>query len=151
MATTWVAVADGSKALLFENTAGDLNPSLRLLGVEELDNPPSRTIGADRAGRMNDGRAGGVRKSAFAATDYHQLAEDRFAARFAAALDKAAGAGAFDRLFVAAPPTTLGALRAAFGGQTRSRIAFEVASDLVNHPVDAIERHLGDAWDKRKI
>jgi protein required for attachment to host cells len=150
MPQTWVAVADGRKALLFENYGSMLRPDLAVISVEEIDNPPSRAQGADRAGRMNDGRAGGVRKSAFAATDFHQLAEDRFAAKFAAALDKAAAAGSFDRLAIAAPPSTLGALREAFTPRLRSKIVFETDIDLVNHPVAEIEKRLAAAYDNRR-
>lgn len=151
MVGSWVVVADGRKALLLENLGGPLNPDLRVIRVDEIDNPPSRAQGADRAGRMNDGRAGGVRKSAFEATDFHQLAEDRFAGRLAAALDKAAAGGAFDKLVVAAPPSALGALRAAFSERVKARIALEIDSDLVNHPAPEIERRIAAAFDRRGV
>jgi protein required for attachment to host cells len=151
MAGTWVAIADGRKAILLENAGGALNPDLHVLRIDELDNPPTREQGADRAGRMNDGRSGGVRKSAFEATDFHQLIEDRFAAQLAAALDKAAARGAFDKLVIAAPPSALGALRAALSDRVKSRIALEIDSDLVNHPVAEIERRIAAAFDRRGV
>lgn len=151
MGQTWIAVADGGKAILLENAGGALDPELRVLSVDMLENPPSREQGADRSGRMNDGRAGGVRKSAFEATDFHQLAEDRFAARFAATLDRAAAAGAYDKLVVAAPPSALGALRAAFSDRVKARITLELDSDLVNHPVAEIERRIEAAFDRRGV
>lgn len=149
MVHMWVAVADGGKAILLENAGGALNPDLRVLSVAEIENPPSRAQGSDRAGRMNDGRSGGVRKSAFETTDFHQLTEDRFVARFAASLDKAAAAGAFDKLVVAAPPSALGALRASFSDRVRARITLEIDSDLVNHPVPEIERRIAAAFDRQ--
>lgn len=149
MTVTWIAVADGRKALVLENEAADLKPRLRVVSVEEIKNPPTRLQGAAPAGRMNDGRAGSVRKSAFETTDFHQLEEDRFAARFAADLDRAAAAGMFARLVVVAPPVALGALRAAFSERVKTRIALEIDRDLVNHPVDEIERLLSDAFDRR--
>lgn len=150
MPQIWVAVADGRKALLFENLGSMLRPDLSVISVDEIENPPSRAQGTDRAGRMNDGRAGSVRKSAFEAKDFHQLAEDRFAAKFAAALDKAAGNGSFDRLVIAAPPSTLGALRDAFTQRLRAKIVFETDIDLVNHPVSEIEKRLAAAYDNRR-
>jgi protein required for attachment to host cells len=150
MPQIWVAVADGRKALLFENAGSMLKPDLQVISVEEIENPPSRAQGADRAGRLNDGRAGGVRKSAVEAKDFHQLAEDRFAAKFAASLDKASANGAFDRLVIAAPPTTLGALRDAFTPRLKAKIAFETDIDLVNHPVAEIEKRLAAAYDNRR-
>lgn len=149
MANSWVIVADGRKAIFLENLGGPLNPDLRVLRVDEIDNPPSRAQGADRAGRMNDGRAGGVRKSAFEAADFHQLTEDRFAADVAAVLDRSAAAGAFQKLTVAAPPSALGALRAAFSDRVKARIALEIDSDLVNHPAPEIERLIAAAFDRK--
>ena len=149
MAPTWVAIADGRKAILLENLGGRLNPDLRVLSVEEIENPPSREHGAARAGRMNDGRAGGVRKSAFEATDFHQLTEDRFVTGFAASLDKAAQAGAFEKLIIAAPPSALGALRASFSERVKARITLEIDSDLVNHPVREIESRIAAAFDRK--
>jgi protein required for attachment to host cells len=149
MPTMWVAIADGRKAILLRNEGSALKPALRVLSVEEIENPPSRAQGADRAGRMNDGRAGGVTKSSFDATDFHQLTEDKFAARFAAALDKALSSDAFDKLVIAAPPSSLGVLRASFSDRVRSRIVLEIDSDLVNHPVPDIERRIAAAFDKR--
>lgn len=151
MPQMWVAVADGRKALLFENMGSMLRPNFAVIGVDEIENPPSREQGADRAGRMNDGRAGGVRRAAFEVKDFHQLAEDRFAAKFAAALDKAAAAGSFDRLAIAAPPSTLGALREAFTPRVREKIVFETDIDLVNHPVAEIEKRLAAAYDNRRV
>jgi protein required for attachment to host cells len=148
MGHTWIAVADGGKAILLENAGGPLNPDLRVLSVDILENPPSRKQGVDRSGRMNDGRSGGVRKSAFEATDFHQLAEDRFAARFAAMLDKAAAGGAFDKLAVAAPPSALGSLRADLSDRVKARITLELDSDLVNHPLAEIERRIAAAFDR---
>ena len=149
MPRTWVAIADGRKAILLENAGGRLNPDLRVLTVEEIENPPSREQGTSRAGRMNDGRAGGVRKSAFEATDFHQLSEDRFVTRFAASLDKAAEAGAFERLVIAAPPSALGALRASLSDRVKARITLEIDSDLVNHPLREIENRIAAAFDRK--
>lgn len=149
MSHNWIAVADGRKAILLENLGGALNPKLRVLSTEEIVNPPSRDHGADRAGRMNDGRSGGMRRSAVEATDFHQLTEDRFVAAFAASLDAAAAAGAFDRLVIAAPPAALGVLRAALSDRVKARLALEVDSDLVNHPVAEIERRIAAAFDRR--
>ncbi len=149
MRKTWVAVADGRKALLFVNDGADLKPKLRVLSVEEVENPPSREQGHDAPGRMNDGRAGGVRKSAFEATDYHDLEEERFAAKFVAMLDRAAVRSEYDKLVLIAPPGQLGALRAAMTPQVRARVSLELDRDLVNHPVREIEQHLADAFDKR--
>lgn len=142
---TWVAVADGEKAIILRNADTDTRPDLRVLEVSEIDNPPNRAQSADRAGRMNDGKAGGVRKSAFDATDFHHRAESQFARSLAARLNKAAQQNAFDRLVVIAPPTTLGDLRAQYHADLKKRIAAEIDRDLTKHPVEDIERQVAAA------
>ncbi len=146
---TWVAVADGEKAVILRNDDIDARPSLRLVDREEFDNPPSREQAAARAGRNNDGRAGGMRKSAFDETDFHRLAKEQFARAFAARLNKAARAGAFDRLVVIAPPATLGELRAEYDADLKKRLVGEIDRDLTKHPVAEIEKHVAAALAQR--
>lgn len=141
---TWVAVADGEKAVVLQNDDLDLKPSLRVLSVAEIDNPPDRSQSVARPGRMNDGRAGSVRKSAFDETDFHKLAKVRFAKDFAARLNRAAHSDKFDRLIVIAPPATLGELRAEFSADLKSRLAAEIDKDLTKHPIEDIERKVAD-------
>lgn len=141
----WVAVADGEKALIFRNMGDDLTPDLRVVRVSEIENPPNRDQGASRPGRMNDGRAGGVRKSSFEQTDFHQLAKSQFAREFAALLEKAAEADRFDKLVVIAPPATLGELRTAYADGLRARLVAEIGKNLTDHPVEDIERAVASA------
>jgi protein required for attachment to host cells len=143
---TWVAVADGEKALLLRNADVDAHPLLRLVSAEEIDNPPTREQVTDAAGRNNDGRAGGVRRSAFEETDFHRLAKEEFAHAFADRLNRAARRNAFDRLIVIAPAMTLGALRAHFGADLKKRLVWEVDKDLTKHPLADIERHVADVF-----
>ncbi|MFZ5616504.1 MAG: host attachment family protein [Pseudomonadota bacterium] len=142
---TWVAVADGEKAVILRNEDVDTKPSLRLVEAKEIDNPPAREQGAARPSRMNDGRAGGVRKSAIELTDFHRLAKEQFARDFAARLNKAATAGAFDRLVIIAPPDTLGELRAHYSADLKKRLAGEIDRDLTKHPLADIEKHAAAA------
>lgn len=141
--TTWVAVADGAKALVLVNEGSDAEPLLRVLAKAELENPPSREQGTDKPGRYPD-PAGGQR-SAVETTDWHAFEEARFVREFAGRLNRAARAGRFDRLILAAPPKVLGGLRAALSPQAAERVAAELPSDLTGHPVSAIERLIGKA------
>lgn len=145
---TWVAVADGERALLLRNDDIDEAPSLSVVAVEQIDNPPTREQGASPPGRNNDGKAGGVRKSSFEQTDFHQLSEDRFAKEFAGQLNKAATAGAFDRILIVAPPETLGKLRAEYGPDLKKRLIGELDRDLTRHTVEDIEAHVAAALKK---
>jgi len=142
---TWIAVADGEKAVIFRNIGTGDQPDLRVLTVSEIENPANREQAAAAPGRMNDGRAGSARKSAMEETDYHRLAKTQFAREFAARLDRAAETDQFDRLIVIAPPITLGELRNFYSGEVRSRLIAEIDKDLTRHPVEDIEKQVSMA------
>lgn len=139
---TWFAIADGGKALILRNAGDDEIPDFRVVAHREIDNPPAREQGADRPGRIftPSGARGAVE-----ATDWHEFEEARFAADFAARLNRAANSGQFDRLAVAAPPKVLGELRHALSDAAKSRLFLEIASDLTKHPISTIEKHYAQA------
>lgn len=142
---TWVAVADGEKALILRNVDTDAKPDLRILSAREINNPPNRDQAAARPGRVNDGRAGSARKSAFAETDFHKLGEIQFARELSSRLNAAASVDAFDRLIIIAPPATLGELRSHYSAKLRERLAAEIDKDLTRHPVEDIELQVASA------
>ena len=131
---TWVLVADGAKALLLENIGDADLPVLDLRRLDAQDNPPTRDQGTARPGRASG--TPGPRRSAVQDTDWHQLAEDRFAQDLAMMLRKRADAGRFDRLIVVAAPKVLGELRKSIHRVVADRIVADLALDLTNHPVD---------------
>lgn len=142
---TWVLVADGQKYLLLRN-AGDRDIlDLRVVDHETDQNPPARALSSDRAGRRYDSaRAvrGGVEawgKSAMEQTDWHRVAEERFAEDLAAQLGDWVSEGRFRHLLLVADPRTLGALRSRYGDSVRSTIVAEMAKDLTNLPIEGIE------------
>ena len=136
---TWVVVADGKKALYFRNEDTDIHPQLRTLSAAYIDNPPTREQGSERPGRMNDGSAGGARKSSFESADWHQIGEDRFAKAITENLNKAAFADAFDHVVIFAPPKALGEMRTHYHDELRKRIIAEVDRDLTGHAIEDIE------------
>ena len=75
-------------------------------------------------------------------TDWHQLAEDRFAQDIAEALYRSAHAQRFSALVVIAPPKVLGILRQTFHKEVSSRVVGEVPKDLTSHPIPEISRML---------
>jgi protein required for attachment to host cells len=75
-------------------------------------------------------------------TDWHQLAEDRFARDIAEALYRKAHQGRYDRLVVVAPPKVLGELRKSFHKEVAERVIAEVDKTLTGHDVADIERVL---------
>src|SRR5262245_50540846 len=88
-----VLTADGSKARLLRNKGTAMHVEL----VSELelkqDNPPTREQGTDRPGRYSG--TDRVSRSAVEQTDWHRLAEERFAGEIADRLYRMAHAHEF--------------------------------------------------------
>src|SRR3954467_15196562 len=104
-----VLVGDGQKALFLRNRGNAQRPRLVVERILERDNPPTREQGTDRPGRSN--ASVGVARSAMEETDWHDIAEERFAGELAEALYRHAHAGRFEKLVIIAPPRVLGNLR----------------------------------------
>ncbi|MCC6981739.1 MAG: host attachment protein [Bauldia sp.] len=137
---TWVVVADGKKVLMFRNKGDSLFPHFELMREFTQDNPTTEAQGADRPGRVRESAS--AKRSAVEATDWHQLAEDRFAARVADELYTLAHHDEFQRLVLVAPPRILGVIRHSLHPEVRERIVAEAHKTLTQHPVVEIERLL---------
>ena len=117
-----VAVVDGEKLALFENT-----------GQQEvqLSARPTPTI-ADRA----SGAAGRI--SSEANPDNDTQAEDGFAMGVSEVLNKWVLTNKVDHLLVIAAPKTLGQLRKGWHKETQTKLVGEIAKDLTGHSTDQI-------------
>jgi protein required for attachment to host cells len=135
-----VLVGDGRKALFLRNRGTQANPELVLEHEIEQDNPPTREQGTDRPGRKpgNDG----VSRSAIEETDWHQRAEQQFAANLAKRLYEMGHAHEYQALVVVAPPRMLGDLRAALHPEVAQRVIGEVPKDLLSHSLPELTRLL---------
>lgn len=137
---TLVLVADGRKMLFLRNHGDAAQLDLRVEAHREQENPANRDLVSDAPGR---GIASvGNRRSAMEEADYHQIAEDRFAAEAADMLRERALGGDFDSLIVVAPPRTLGELRRHYHKEVSSRIVEEINKDLTGRPINEIEAAL---------
>ncbi len=134
-----VLVADGKKLLFLRNHGDETRMDLHVEAHQDQLNPPTREQGTDAPGRIF---TGGGRRSAMEGPDYHQIAEDRFAAQAADLLRDRALKGDFKTLVVVAPPRTLGELRQHYHKEVASRIAHELHKDLTGFPVEDIEAAL---------
>lgn len=134
----WVVVADGSKALFLRNEGDEKFPNLEVFRKEKQENPPTHEQGTDKPGRFNDGPQ--AHRSAVADTDWHQLAEDNFAADLADILYRRAHKGDFDKMILVAAPSVLGQVRKHLHKEVTDRVVAEIDKDLTNHPVDQIEK-----------
>lgn len=123
-----VFVGDGRKARFLRNRGTRAKVDLVVERVIEQDNPPTREQGTDRPGRRHGSDS--VSRSAIEETDWHQQAEQRFAAEIADELYRMGHSQKFVTLIVVAPPKMLGDLRAALHPEVVKRIIAEVPKDL---------------------
>lgn len=135
---TWVVVADGAKALFFENEGDGRFPMLKVLREDRQENLPDREQGTDKPGRMGNGRAG--IGSSIDETDFHKLEKTRFAEDLADTLYALAHKGKYDKLVLVAPPATLGVMRQNLHKEVRERLILEIPKTLTGAPVDQIEK-----------
>lgn len=117
-----VAVVDGEKLALFENT-GQQEVQLTARPTPEI---------AERA----SGAAGRI--SSEANPDNDTQAEDGFAMGVADVLNKWVLTNKVEHLFVIAAPKTLGQLRKGWHKETEGRLVGELAKDLTGHSTDQI-------------
>lgn len=139
---TTVLVADGSKMLLLENRGEAFNPRLEVIGQSEHDNLPDRELSADRPGRTQSRFGPG--RSAMQETDFHQLAEDRFAAEVAEQINEHSRNMDGSGIIVIASPRTLGKLRRHYQPDVEARLIAEIGKDLTGHPVSDIGKLIAD-------
>ena len=141
---SWILVGDGRKALVLRNAGTPQRPSLEVVDVlRDNANPPTRDQGTDRPGRATESAF--RRRSAVEQTDWHEIAEDKFAATVASHLAAAAKQKRFEQIILVAPPATLAALRKQLDGGVQARVAAEIGKDLTNHPLPEIARLLAGA------
>lgn len=140
-ANAWVVVGDGRKALVLRNRGDEVWPNLQVEHVFQAPpNPPTREQGADKPPRaIFKGR-----RSAIEQTDWHELAENRFADEVRGALARAHRQAPISKLIIVAPPRVLGELRKVLTDELKRLIVAEIDKDLTKHPVSEIERHLVD-------
>lgn len=138
---TWILVGDGRKALMLRNDGTPQKPNLNVIEVLKDDsNPPTSAQGTDRPGRVMQSTIG--TRSAVEQTDWHEIAEERFAASVAGKINAAAKDNRFEKIVLVAPPNTLAELRKKLDGTVAQRVVAEIDKDLTKHPVPEIARVL---------
>ncbi len=136
----WVIVCDARKAIFLRNEG---NPTQLKFEVEEVKeapaNPPNARQGTERPGRIQN--AVGP-TSATEESNWHELAETKFARDTAAALMRSNQSGRLQDIVLVAAPRILAVLRQHLDAKSRARILAEVDKDLTKHPIREIERLL---------
>lgn len=144
-----ILVADGQKMLLLKNEGNPLEPRFTVEESKTHENPKDSDQKSDAAGRASSTQLPGGQFSPSHGTvqeaDYHQLEEDRFAARIVTSLNEKAASGKLGTLIVVAPARMLGALRKHYGKELVACLGGEIDKDLTGHPVSDIETVLSAA------
>lgn len=135
-----VLVADGRKMLLMRNNG--MADDLRLIVEhgEEQPNPADQNQKTDARGQKPSGGKRG--QSSTEEADYHQLTEDRFAARIAQHLNALALRNALDPIIVIASGKTLGELRRHFHREVQAKIIAEIDKVMTGYSSDRIAQML---------
>lgn len=168
MSTTWIVVADRSRARIFTPVEGEHTPLDEIVHfagragfvgeekypaetldeVEDLVHPESEQMRQE----LEPDHPGRTKKSPGTSSAYetthtdtrHQTAED-FAREIVDRLDHARQENQFDRLILVSPPLFLGVLRKKLPHALKSLVAHEIDKDFIKLSAQEIRSHLTDA------
>ncbi|MFN2349005.1 MAG: host attachment protein [Thioalkalivibrio sp.] len=141
--TTWVIVADASRARIFsaEKSFSSLQE------VEDFSHPEGRLhdheINSDRPGRSFDS-AGDGRHAMGKEVPPKKQETVRFAKLLCDRLNNARAKGVFEKLYIVAAPAFLGTMRQCMNSVTQKSIVGELDKNLTTHDLDSIRNHLPD-------
>jgi protein required for attachment to host cells len=136
---TWVLVADGTQAEVFEH-GGPGKGLIPVAGLHFEQEPlRAREINSDRPGRFAGGGVGS--RSSVDEANPVQMREERFVKSLADKLETMRREGRFDRLIIAAAPSALGDLRPALSDGVKETVIAELPKDLTNVPKPQLARH----------
>jgi protein required for attachment to host cells len=131
MPTTWIVVADSSRARMFRSTTG----SRQISEVLDLVNPaarePSRDLVTDADGRVfARGGRGQPTHASVPRADPVEHETELFAKRVTEAIEKGRVDTHYEELCLIAAPKFLGLLRANLGKEARKLVTREIDKDL---------------------
>jgi protein required for attachment to host cells len=140
MGNTWVVVADGTRARLFNR-----HKNRKLEEFDTLLSPAHRLHEGDLV-TDRDGRAFDSAGSGRHAMGNKNVAKDHemtlFAKRLAARLEEGRTAGELERLVLIAPPRFLGQLRIQLSGPSADLVALAIDKELTTLTADKLEAHV---------
>ena len=141
-AKTWVLVADGASARVFDFHAGQRS----LHRVHAMDSEEARMktseIMSDNEGRRSD--TGPNQRSTVGPADAQRHAKGEFSQDVAAWLDKAAAEHRYEKLVLVAAPQMLGDLRKALSKPAAEKVMKEVAKDLTQFSDHELQGRVDD-------
>lgn len=141
MLNTWILVADGTRARLFELTP----PNKTLTEIACLTNPdgraPGRQANTDRLPRVNES-VGSARHAIEPHTSLREKSTNQFAHTVSDALERGRNDHKFDRLVLVAPSRFLGALHGNLSKSLVECVAGEFRRNLTALPPEDIHARL---------
>lgn len=141
MLNTWILVANGARARLFEKRADEAV----LNEVAAFSNPAGRALGrettTDRPPRVNESM-GGTRHAIEPHTTLREKSTENFARALRNALEKGRVDHAYDQLVLVAPAHFIGALHALFEKPLRDCVVGEVHRNLIDRSAAQIQTYL---------
>lgn len=151
---TFIVVADGAQARIFEKKARNQPLELRHEMKSAASRTPTRDQGTGKPGRGHgpsggQAAAGGGKSSGrheFSdPVDWHDAAKSDFLGELTDKIRSYARAEAFDDLILVAPAKALGELRSRFDGDLARRLKGELEKDLTNLPAHELPERLKEA------
>lgn len=143
MPTTWVLVADGAKARLFEIAAKDA----QMTEIDCFAHPEGRAAGRDLTTErrpMVEESATSVRHALEPHTSLREKSAERFVRELRDVLQNGHAQGRYERIVLVAPPHFLGVLRSGLGDHLSERVTAEIRRDLTALPPGEVRARLPD-------
>ena len=128
---TWIVVADGARAFIYENAGPGKGLSLLAETSSEDARKPTSEQGTDRPGQ--NGNYNAVIQNA-----EEGIIKTEFVKGLSGLVNDAAGRGAFDKLILIAAPKALGDIRQNLGAKARDKVVHEMNKDLTQLKPDAL-------------
>jgi protein required for attachment to host cells len=131
----------GQKMSLFRNRGREFAIDLEMVEHRITHAETTADMGTDKPGRSFS--SAGVGRSAYEATDFHQIEEDKFAAAAINTLNGLAQQSKFDFIIVAAPHV-LGVMRHHYSADLKKRLVAEIDKDFAGRPSTEVAELLQD-------
>jgi protein required for attachment to host cells len=140
---TWVVVADGTRARIYENDGPNQGLTEVAGGTLKGDRRRSREIVSDRPGRSFDSKGAGRHAMAYP-TDADRHEHQEFARHVVDWIEAPRRRDRYDQLAIVAAPRTLGDIRDLLSDTSKSKVTCELDKDLVAATADDIVNALSD-------
>lgn len=149
MSNTWILVADGAKARLFELTAKDAQLTELRCFVNPEGRMPDAAFTTGRPALVDEG-ATTVRHALQPHTSARQKSAERFARLLGEALESGRVQERYERVVLVAPPRFLGVLRKGLGERVSEHVTAEIRRDLTALPSGEVRMRLPDRLFRAK-